>query len=177
MPGRERQTWSAHIEPYARAELLGPGHAQRGKQPNELRATMSTLTSLRYLAAACRQAAWLTGAGRRNGMFHYRTAVPRTPLATSAVTLCDQVACDPRRAVPNRPQIIQPLDVQIARAVTPGGVHQPGRYEAPGVAGRTRPGNVAGLGPSRHSPCAAGPAPPAHPHSAPRSHRRGARQR
>src|SRR5258708_1317098 len=42
----------------------------------------------------------------------------------SAVTLCDQVACDPRRAVPNRPQIIQPLDVQIARAVTagPGGM-------------------------------------------------------
>jgi hypothetical protein len=39
----------------------------------------------------------------------------------SAVTLCDQVACDPRRFVPNRPQIIQPLDVQIARAVTPGG--------------------------------------------------------
>src|SRR5580693_1532620 len=38
----------------------------------------------------------------------------------SAVTLCDQVACDPGRAVPNRPQIIQPLDVQIARAVTPG---------------------------------------------------------
>ena len=36
-----------------------------------------------------------------------------------AVTLCEQVACDPRRAVPNRPQIIQPLDVQIARAVTP----------------------------------------------------------
>jgi hypothetical protein len=44
----------------------------------------------------------------------------RAPQATSAVTLCDQVACDPRRAVPNRPQIIQPLDVQIARAVTPG---------------------------------------------------------
>jgi hypothetical protein len=35
-----------------------------------------------------------------------------------AVTPCDQIACDPRRAVPNRPQIIQPLDVQIARAVT-----------------------------------------------------------
>src|SRR5216683_4730498 len=48
------------------------------------------------------------------------SAVPRTPLATSAVTLCDQVACDPRRAVPNRPQIIQPLDVQTAIAVTPG---------------------------------------------------------
>src|SRR5215469_1270853 len=39
-------------------------------------------------------------------------------LATSAITLCDQAACDPRRAVPDRPQIIQPLDVQIARAVT-----------------------------------------------------------
>jgi hypothetical protein len=42
----------------------------------------------------------------------------RAPQAASAVTLCDQVAGDPRRAVPNRPQIIQPLDVQIARAVT-----------------------------------------------------------
>jgi Group II intron, maturase-specific domain len=48
------------------------------------------------------------------------TAGTRAPQATSAVTLCDQVACDPRRAVPNRPQIIQPLDVQIARAVTRG---------------------------------------------------------
>ena len=48
-----------------------------------------------------------------------RSAGTRAPQATSAVTLCDQVACDPRRAVPNRPQIIQPLDVQIARAVTP----------------------------------------------------------
>ena len=38
--------------------------------------------------------------------------------ATSAVTICDQVAGDPRGAVPNRPQIIQPLDVQIARAAT-----------------------------------------------------------
>jgi len=47
------------------------------------------------------------------------SAGTRAPYATSAVTLCDQVACDPRRAVPNRPQIIQPLDVQIARAVTP----------------------------------------------------------
>jgi hypothetical protein len=39
----------------------------------------------------------------------------------STVTLCDQVACDPRRAAPNRPQIIQPLDVRMAMAVTPGG--------------------------------------------------------
>src|SRR5579859_7761500 len=43
-------------------------------------------------------------------------------LATSAVTVRDQVACDPRRVEPNRRQIIQPLDVQIARAVTPGQV-------------------------------------------------------
>ena len=45
--------------------------------------------------------------------------------ATPTVTQCDQVARDPRRAVPNLPQIIQPLDVQIARAVTD--VHEPRR--------------------------------------------------
>src|SRR5262249_15433531 len=41
------------------------------------------------------------------------------PKAMSTITLCDRIVCGPRRAVPNRQHIIQPLDVQIARAVTP----------------------------------------------------------
>jgi hypothetical protein len=54
----------------------------------------------------------------------------------SAVTLCDQVACDPRRAAPNRPPKIQPLtlDVQMARSVTSGG--SSGNYRRPGRPGR-----------------------------------------
>ena len=50
--------------------------------------------------------------------------------------LCDQVAFDPRGAVPNRPQIIQPLDVQIARAVTPGPLMQPQRRKGRQLANR-----------------------------------------
>jgi hypothetical protein len=45
------------------------------------------------------------------------TAGTRAPKPQSAITLCDQVALDPRRAVPNRPQIVSAVECSNSEGV------------------------------------------------------------
>jgi hypothetical protein len=137
------ETPTVQIEPYARAELLGPGHAQRGKQPNELRATRSTLTSLRYLAAACRQSAWLT-----------RSGLPQRMGSRQRWTIEPYLCLPP--AAPRRPRMRR-FRRNSCRRPDRDGAAAPGPQPDPdmdlgGLAATNRPGTIADEQKQRSAP-------------------------